>query len=115
MNKTVSVLPADLTEPELVLFVGYPSSGKSTYYRRQFQPSGYEHVNQDKLKSRPNCLKAVKTAIEAGKSCVVGEAYSLKPNEGTTSNVRFSDNTNRDRATRKEYTSLAAKLGAPVR
>ncbi|KAJ7361229.1 polynucleotide kinase 3 phosphatase-domain-containing protein [Mycena albidolilacea] len=81
---------------ELVLFVGYPSLGKTTFYRKHFEPAGYRHINQDTLKTRDKCVKAVQEALAAGEKCVV-------------------DNTNRDAFTRKYYIDVARKLGLPVR
>jgi len=81
---------------ELILFVGYPCLGKSSFYRRHFQPIGYKHVNQDTLKTRDKCIKAVEQALGTGESCVV-------------------DNTNRDVKTRKYYVDVARRLGVPVR
>ncbi|KDQ60548.1 hypothetical protein JAAARDRAFT_55276 [Jaapia argillacea MUCL 33604] len=84
------------SKPEIVIFVGYPCLGKSTFYKRYFQPSDYAHVNQDTLGTRNKCLKAVEEAVLAGRSCVV-------------------DNTNRDKKTRKHYIDLAKTLKASVR
>jgi bifunctional polynucleotide phosphatase/kinase len=54
------------------------------------------HINQDTLKTRQKCVKAVEEAVKEGRSCVV-------------------DNTNRDKATRKFYVDLAGKEGISVR
>ncbi|KAJ7086588.1 polynucleotide kinase 3 phosphatase-domain-containing protein [Mycena crocata] len=89
------LLPSPPTQ-ELVLFVGYPSLGKTTFFRQYFEPAGYVHINQDTLKTRDKCVKAVQEALAAGKKCVV-------------------DNTNRDAFTRKYYIDAATKLGVPVR
>ncbi|KAF8163100.1 polynucleotide kinase 3 phosphatase-domain-containing protein [Crassisporium funariophilum] len=72
---------------ELVLFVGYPSLGKTSFFRQHFQPEGYLHINQDTLKTRDKCVKAVQEALKSGQSCVV-------------------DNTNRNTATRKFYLDI---------
>lgn len=82
--------------PEVVLFVGYPSLGKSTFYRKHFEPAGYVHINQDILKTRDKCIKAAEEAVKEGKSCVI-------------------DNTNRNVDTRKYYVDLAKRLQVPVR
>ena len=67
-------LPNSAKRPvELVLFVGYPCLGKSSFYRSHFQQAGYRHVNQDILKRREKCIKVVKEALSAGESCVVGQ------------------------------------------
>jgi len=84
------------SKPEIVLFVGYPAIGKSTFFYRHFAAIGYAHINQDKLGSRPKCLKAVEDSVESGVSCVV-------------------DNTNRDMKTRKLYLDLAKRLGVSIK
>lgn len=92
---TTSILPPD-PHTEIVLFVGLPSLGKSTFFRTHFAPAGYVHVNQDTLGSRPKCIRAAEEALEAGKSCVI-------------------DNTNRDVQTRKHYLNIAKRLQVPTR
>ncbi|GLB35210.1 putative PNK3P-domain-containing protein [Lyophyllum shimeji] len=89
------LLPAPL-EQELVLFVGYPCMGKTSFYRRHFEPAGYVHINQDTLKTRDRCVKEAQKALIEGKSCVV-------------------DNTNRDVATRKYYIDIARQLKVMTR
>lgn len=94
------------TQPEIILFVGPPACGKTTFYNKVFgsvsNGPAYVHINQDTLGSRQKCLKLVEAAVSgtgpdaAPRSCVV-------------------DNTNRDRATRKHYIDLAQKLGVGIR
>ncbi|KAI0693882.1 PNK3P-domain-containing protein [Cytidiella melzeri] len=96
MPTSSPLLPNPPSAAEIVLFVGYPAMGKSTFYGKHFQPAGYTHINQDTLHTRDKCLKAVEEAIKGGKSCVV-------------------DNTNRDKATRKLYIQLARKLDVSIR
>ncbi|KAJ8488116.1 hypothetical protein ONZ45_g14072 [Pleurotus djamor] len=81
---------------EIVLFVGYPASGKSSFFHRHFAEAGYAHVNQDMLGSKPKCVKRVEEVLGEGGSCVV-------------------DNTNRDKATRKTYIALAKKHKVKIR
>ncbi|KAI0811093.1 PNK3P-domain-containing protein [Irpex lacteus] len=92
------LLPDSPDAREIVLFVGYPAMGKSTFYRKHFEPAGYIHVNQDTLRTRDKCLQAVEESLQDGKSCVV-----------------VLDNTNRDKATRKLYIQLARKFKVPIR
>lgn len=75
---------------ELVLFIGFPSCGKTTFYRRFFEPYGYVHVNADTLKSKAKCVSATATAWAAGKSVVV-------------------DNTNPTAADRQLYTAVVTR------
>ncbi|RDX45439.1 PNK3P-domain-containing protein [Lentinus brumalis] len=89
------ILPA-ASSPELVIFVGYPALGKSSFFQTHFVPAGYTHVNQDMLKTRDKCIKAAAEALQAGQSVVV-------------------DNTNRDVQTRKFYIDLAKKQDVPIR
>jgi len=58
--------------PELVVLVGLPASGKTWLYEKHFRPHGYAWINQDVLKTRPQCLKALKVALEKGESAVIG-------------------------------------------
>ncbi|KAI0067096.1 PNK3P-domain-containing protein [Artomyces pyxidatus] len=90
------IVPPAPSQPEVVLFVGLPCLGKSSFYRTHFAPAGYVHVNQDTLGSRVKCVKAAEEALKEGQSCVI-------------------DNTNRDVQTRKLYIDMAKKLKAPVR
>jgi len=79
---------------EIVIFVGCPGLGKTSYYRKHF--SHYAHVNQDTLKRREKCLALVEECVKSGRPCVV-------------------DNTNRDRETRKLYIEIARRCKVPVR
>ncbi|KAH9830982.1 PNK3P-domain-containing protein [Rhodofomes roseus] len=81
---------------EIVVFVGYPSLGKSSFYMKHFQPADYVHVNQDTLRTRDKCVKAVREAVQEGNSCVV-------------------DNTNRNAETRRHYVELSKQLSVPIR
>jgi bifunctional polynucleotide phosphatase/kinase len=54
---------------ELVVFVGMPGCGKSTYCNEHF--SDYVRVNQDILKTRAKVLWAIRNAVAEGKSVVV--------------------------------------------
>ncbi|WVQ85805.1 polynucleotide kinase 3'-phosphatase [Cryptococcus sp. DSM 104549] len=88
--------PITRPEVEIVLFVGPPASGKSSFYRKHFAPKKYEHVNQDTLGTRDKCLRVAEGLVKGGKSIVV-------------------DNTNRNRDTRAYWVSLASKLDVPIR
>lgn len=79
---------------ELVLFVGSPGSGKSTFYR-QFMAS-YKHVNNDTLKTKEKCMKVTREALKMKQSVVV-------------------DNQNHKADVRQRYISIAKELGVPVR
>lgn len=81
---------------ELVIMMGYPGSGKSTFYQRFFAPHGYAHVNRDTLKTPEKCVAAADSALSTKKSVVV-------------------DNTNPTAEDRKRYIDVAKKYGVPVR
>ncbi|KAF9190919.1 hypothetical protein BGZ51_008068 [Haplosporangium sp. Z 767] len=82
---------------EVIVFCGYPASGKSSFAKKHILPTGqYEYVNQDTLKTRDKCLKAVEESLKNTKAVVV-------------------DNTNPDVATRALYIALAQKYKVPVR
>lgn len=52
--------------------MGSPGAGKSTFYRRNLEPLGFERVNQDTLKTKDKCLKVADSLLEDGKSVTVG-------------------------------------------
>ncbi|KAF8078204.1 polynucleotide kinase 3 phosphatase-domain-containing protein, partial [Lyophyllum atratum] len=89
------VLPMPFKQ-ELILFVGYPCLGKTSFYRHHFQSAGYIHINQDTLRTRDKCVKEMQKALQDGKSCVI-------------------DNTNRNAATRKYYIDIARQLKIQAR
>ncbi|OBT83175.1 hypothetical protein VE02_07734, partial [Pseudogymnoascus sp. 03VT05] len=85
-------------DQEIILFIGSPGSGKSTFYHTYLQhllPS-YIRINQDLLKTRDKCLKTARSRLEEGSSVVV-------------------DNTNPDEATRKHWVELAGEMGVGIR
>jgi len=81
---------------EVVIMVGRPASGKSTFTKKYFVPHGYIRINRDELKTQAKCQKAVKDALAEGCSVVV-------------------DNTNPTSKVRAEYISIAQENDVPVR
>ena len=79
---------------EVVIFVGSPGSGKSTFWKNNL--SSYTRVNNDTLKSKERCLKAMRASLESNKSCVI-------------------DNTNPTVAVRTPYIKIAEEFNVPVR
>ncbi|KAF1358366.1 PNK3P-domain-containing protein [Lizonia empirigonia] len=82
---------------DIVLLVGSPGAGKSSFYWKHLQPLGYCRVNQDILKTREKCVKAATALIEEGKSVVL------------------LDNTNADQDVRAVWVNLAKKHSIPIR
>lgn len=63
-------------EKELVMFVGPPAAGKSTFFRKNLEPLGYERVNQDQLKTKEKCVKVARELLSQGKNVVIGMLIS---------------------------------------
>lgn len=82
--------------PEVIVCVGLPACGKSSFVKRHLIPKGYVHVNQDTLKTKEKCLLACKQALAKKQSVVI-------------------DNTNVDAVTRKFYIQLAKEANVPIR
>ncbi|KAI8145050.1 polynucleotide kinase 3 phosphatase-domain-containing protein [Fennellomyces sp. T-0311] len=82
--------------PEVIVCVGYPASGKSSFCKKYIVPKGYVYVNQDTLKTRDKCIKACQQALSEGKSVII-------------------DNTNPEASTRANYIRLAKTANVPVR
>ncbi|RUS88558.1 hypothetical protein EGW08_003658 [Elysia chlorotica] len=81
---------------EMIVMVGPPASGKSTFRQRYLEPHGYVAVNRDTLGTAEKCLKVAGEAMKKGKNVVV-------------------DNTNPAKNARASFVELAKKNGVPCR
>ncbi|XP_044137547.1 bifunctional polynucleotide phosphatase/kinase [Bufo gargarizans] len=81
---------------EVVVTVGFPAAGKSTFVKEHLVSKGYASANRDTLGTWQKCVSACEEAVKNGKSIVV-------------------DNTNPDVESRSRYISCAQKAGIPVR
>lgn len=84
------------TKTEVIVAVGYPAAGKSTFFHTHVIPKGYVYVNRDTLGSWQNCVSACERALREGRSVAV-------------------DNTNPDPESRKRYIDVAKAAGASCR
>lgn len=82
--------------PEVVVAVGFPGAGKSTFLMEHLVSAGYVHVNRDTLGSWQRCVAACEAALKQGKRAVI-------------------DNTNPDAASRARYIQCARAAGVPCR
>lgn len=76
---TVSLIKPS-AEPDAVLFVGSPASGKSTFYREHLASLGYARINQDTLKTRDRCVVEATELLTTDTSIVIGMPESTKTN-----------------------------------
>ncbi|XP_076112376.1 bifunctional polynucleotide phosphatase/kinase-like [Mytilus galloprovincialis] len=83
-------------QPEVVIFAGYPGSGKSFFGKKYLEPKGYVHVNRDTLGTWQKCVSLTAKSLKEGKSVMV-------------------DNTNPDPESRARYIDVAKKAGVPCR
>jgi len=88
--------PLASEKQEIILLVGFPGSGKSTFAKTHLLPKGYAHINRDTLKTAGACMNAAKSSLKDGKSVVV-------------------DNTNPSREARADYVNIAKDFGIPIR
>ena len=60
-------------DPTMILLVGYPGSGKSTWSHKllNLRPLDFVRVNQDELKNRQNCINKAETALRQKKSVII--------------------------------------------
>ncbi|XP_074872432.1 bifunctional polynucleotide phosphatase/kinase [Carettochelys insculpta] len=82
--------------PELVVAVGFPAAGKSTFLKQHLVPAGYVYANRDTLGSWQKCVELCVAALRQGKSAAV-------------------DNTNPDPESRRRYIECAQDAGVPCR
>lgn len=84
--------PRQLT---MVLMIGYPGVGKSSFTETMILPHGYVYVNRDTLKLMKKCVDLADKSLKDGKSVVI-------------------DNTNPSREARKLFIDIAKKYKARV-
>lgn len=81
---------------EVVILVGFPGSGKSTFCSTHLAPLGFVIANRDTIGSWQKCVALMEKSVKEGKHVVI-------------------DNTNPDIESRKRYIEVAKKLNVPVR
>lgn len=81
---------------EVIVAVGFPASGKSTFFQTHIIPKGYVYVNRDTMGTWQKCVAACERALKEGRSVAV-------------------DNTNPDLESRKRYLDVAKAAGVPCR
>ncbi|XP_029442495.1 bifunctional polynucleotide phosphatase/kinase-like isoform X2 [Rhinatrema bivittatum] len=89
---------AQLVSPskEVVVAVGFPAAGKSTFVKAQLVSKGYTYINRDTLGTWQKCVATCEEALRNGRSVVV-------------------DNTNPDLESRGRYIECARTAGVPAR
>jgi bifunctional polynucleotide phosphatase/kinase len=93
-NKTVDLAKIIKNKQQLVINVGYPGSGKSTY-TKQFEKYGWVVANQDTCKTLAKCIKLCKETLLNKKNIVI-------------------DNTNADIKTREKYIEIAKSINKNI-
>ena len=79
---------------EIIIFIGIPASGKSTFYEQNFAAT-HTYISLDILHTRNRENKMLEEAFASGKSCVI-------------------DNTNVIAAERKKYIEAGKRYGYKV-
>ncbi|KAM9452126.1 bifunctional polynucleotide phosphatase/kinase-like isoform 1-T1 [Salvelinus alpinus] len=59
------------TKQEVIIAVGFPASGKSSFFHTHIVPKGYVYVNRDTLGSWQSCVSACERALKEGRSVAV--------------------------------------------
>lgn len=59
------------TRQEMIILVGSPGSGKSTYCENELVKKGYVRINQDTLKTEKKCIQKAKEELSKGNSVVI--------------------------------------------
>ena len=50
----------------MIIMVGFPGSGKSSFVKSVLLPKSYTHVNRDTLKTMAKCISAAEIALRDG-------------------------------------------------
>lgn len=80
--------------PEMIIFIGIPASGKSTFYEKNFSAT-HDRISLDILQTRFRENKMLLEAVDSGKSCVIDNTNVLVPE-------------------RKKYIDIAKKHGYKI-
>jgi len=81
---------------DMIIFVGYPGSGKSTFINKNLIKNKYYSISNDVLKTKSKCLKMCEQYMKENKKIVI-------------------DNTSPSKESREEYINLAKKYNYFVR
>lgn len=99
-NEIIRLSKSDEIEFEydkgMIIMVGLPGSGKSTFVKNTLEPLGYVRINRDTSSSMAKCLRETKINLENGKSVVI-------------------DNINHDIKSREKYIKLAKQYNYNVK
>ena len=87
-----SVIKFTPRKKEMIIMIGPPGSGKTSFVKKYILENGYEYVNQDTCGTKAKCIKLATEYLENGTSFVI-------------------DNTNPDINSRLQYLYLAEKYG----
>ncbi|KAF1759575.1 hypothetical protein GCK72_016042 [Caenorhabditis remanei] len=88
--------PLKSDKPEIIVMVGFPGSGKSTFARMLAEQNGYKIVNRDTLGTWQKCVAAVRSHLKNGDSVII-------------------DNTSPDVESRSRYVGVASETSTACR
>lgn len=93
-NKNNTTIKIDKEDKEMILMIGIPGSGKTTFSKNYY--SDYQIINMDTLKTKVKCLKECEKQLKLENNVVI-------------------DNTNMEIISREDYISLAKKYNYTVK
>lgn len=64
-------------QPVVIILMGLPAAGKSTFYARELAPRGLAHINLDTLHTRNKELQHIQDYLKAGVSFAVDNTNTL--------------------------------------
>jgi bifunctional polynucleotide phosphatase/kinase len=81
---------------ELIIIIGFPGSGKSTFFNKYVEPFEYIRINQDTLKTKNKCISETEKYMIINKNIVI-------------------DSLNYTKKIRKQYINIANKYNYNIR
>lgn len=70
-DNTVIHFPIYPNEKEMIVFIGMPGSGKSTYFKNELEPLGYVEACQDNFSTKDKFMKYLLQQVKDGRNVVV--------------------------------------------
>ena len=72
-DSTVIHFPIYPNQKEMIVFIGMPGSGKSSYFKKELEPLGYVEVCQDNFTTKNAFMKYLLEQVEQGNNIVVNK------------------------------------------
>lgn len=68
---------SETAQPQVIILMGLPASGKSTFYAQELAPQGIKHINLDTLRTRNREMEQIQRYLRNGVSFAIDNTNTL--------------------------------------